>query len=66
MKVKRIYHSNDVSGFFSYIVCSGIVDNLQTCFNGVAGPTDNDQISSSFVLESLETLCAIARYYSFR
>ena len=51
---------------FSYIVCSGIIDNLQTCFNYVGGPSDNDHITSNFILESLETLCAIARYYSFR
>jgi hypothetical protein len=58
--------ANRFSVVFSYIVCSGIVDNLQTCFNCVGGPVDNDQVTPSIVLESLETLCAIARYYSFR
>ncbi|XP_028408191.1 S phase cyclin A-associated protein in the endoplasmic reticulum-like isoform X2 [Dendronephthya gigantea] len=58
--------SQRVSDLVSYIVCSGIVDNLETCFNCIGGPNDNDQVTACFVTESLETLCSIARYYSFR
>lgn len=59
---------NNIRFFFycSYVVCRGIIDKLQTCFSCIGGPSDSDRMTSVFHLESLETLCSIARYYSFK
>ena len=51
---------------FSYVVCSGVVDDIRTFFSTIHGPLNDDLAAVSYAQACLALLSATAQYLGSR